>query len=47
MIWKVEIYKHTLLSSMYWQHPAAILRVQEAEVDQEELFIVYVSKELR
>jgi len=47
MIWKVEIYRHTLHSSMYWQHPAAILRVQDTELDQKELFIVYVSKELR
>jgi len=32
---------------MYWQHPAAILIVRDVEVDQEELFIVHVSKELR
>jgi len=47
MIWKVEIYRHTLHSSMYRQHPAAILRVGDVEVDQEELFIVYAKKELR
>jgi len=47
MIWKLEIYRHTLHSTMYWQHLAAILRVRDAEVDQEELFIFYVSKELR
>jgi len=33
MIWKVEIYRHTLHSSMYWQqHLAAILRVRDTEV---------------
>jgi len=32
---------------MYWQHPAAILRVRDAEVDQEKIFIIYVSEALR
>jgi hypothetical protein len=43
MIWiallSMNVLRHiTCHSSIYWQHPAAILKLQDAEVDLEELF---------